>query len=46
MEPAVTTYVRQLCKAVAEEVDPQRMKSLLDELLQVLDERLLLASLL
>jgi hypothetical protein len=46
MEPVVNTDVRQLCKAVAEETNPERIKTLLDELLQLLDERQLLASLL
>jgi hypothetical protein len=46
MEPVVNTDVRQLCKAVAEETNPERMQTLLDELQQLLDERQLLASLL
>jgi len=46
MEPAVNTDVRQLCKEVAEETNPERTKVLLDELLELLDERQLLASLL
>jgi hypothetical protein len=37
--------VRRLCKAVSEEEDPVRMRVLLDELLHVLDERKLVASL-
>jgi len=46
MEPAFITDVRQLCKAVAEEANPDQVKVLLDELLQVVDEHQLLASLL
>lgn len=46
MEPAFITYVRQLCKSVAEEANPERVKSLLNELAQVIDEHQLLASLL
>ena len=46
MEPAVNTDVRQLRKEVAEETNPERTKVLLDELLELLDERQLLASLL
>lgn len=38
--------VRQLCRAVADEKDENRMKMLLDRLLQVLNERELLACLL
>jgi hypothetical protein len=38
--------VRQLCRAVADEKDDHRMKLLLDRLLQVLNERELLACLL
>jgi hypothetical protein len=46
MESAFLTYVRQLCRAVAEEANPERAKTLLDELLQLLDEHQLLGSLL
>lgn len=46
MDPVVDHDVRQLCKSVSEEQDPGRMKVLLDKLLQVLDERQLLTSLL
>jgi hypothetical protein len=46
MESTVNSEVRQLCRAVAEEQDPDRIKILLDDLLQVLNERELLASLL
>ena len=45
MEPVVNREVRQLCKAVAEEQEPMRVKQLLDQLLDILDERLLMASL-
>jgi NTP pyrophosphatase (non-canonical NTP hydrolase) len=46
MESVVNSEVRELCKAVAQEEDPEQMKSLLDELLSMLDERQLIASLL
>jgi hypothetical protein len=46
MEPVVNSEVRQLCRAVSQEQDSERLKRLLDELLTVLDERQLLASLL
>jgi hypothetical protein len=46
MEAMISQDVRRLCKSVAEEQDPSRIKALLDELLQVLEERHLLASLL
>jgi hypothetical protein len=36
---------RQLCKAIALEEDPERIKNLLDKLTEVLDERILVASL-
>jgi hypothetical protein len=36
---AVSSDVRQLCKAVSEEEDSKQMMVLLDELLRVLDER-------
>ncbi len=42
---ATTTDVRRLCKAVSEEEDNARVQSLLDELLDVLEERQLIASL-
>ncbi len=45
MEPVTNSDVRELCKAVSEEEDSERMKVLLDELLRVLDERQLLAAL-
>ncbi|HZR64309.1 MAG TPA: hypothetical protein VFA85_04125 [Terriglobales bacterium] len=46
MEPTVNSKVRQLCKAVSEEQDTGRMQRLMDELLQVLNEREFAASLL
>lgn len=46
MEFAVNFEVRRLCKAVSEEKDLKRFNELLEELLRVLDERQLLASLL
>jgi hypothetical protein len=46
MEAVVNSEVRQLCKAVSQEHDSEQLKRLLDELLTVLDERQLLASLL
>ena len=46
MEPAFITYARQLCKTVAEEANPERVKDLLEQLAQVIDEHQLLASLL
>jgi hypothetical protein len=42
----VNSEVRELCKAVSQEEDPEQMESLLDELLSMLDERQLMASLL
>ena len=42
---SVVSDVRRLCKAVSEEEDAARVKILLDELLQILDERRLIASL-
>ena len=45
MESAITSEVRELCKAVAEERDTNRMRMLLDTLLQTLNERELLLSL-
>jgi len=46
MESVVDSEVRELCRAVSQEQDSERLKRLLDELLTVLDERQLLASLL
>jgi hypothetical protein len=46
MESVVNSDVRELCKAVLEEEDSERLKVLLDELLRVLDERQLAAALL
>ncbi|HEY2359497.1 MAG TPA: hypothetical protein VGK36_00165 [Candidatus Angelobacter sp.] len=46
MEPSLNNDVRRLCKAVAEETNPDRIKTLLDQLFDLLDERQLLASLL
>jgi hypothetical protein len=46
MESIVNPEVRELCRAVSQEQDSERLKRLLDELLTVLDERQLLASLL
>jgi hypothetical protein len=46
MEPVVNSEVRDLCRAVSQEQDSERLKRLLDELLTTLDERQLLASLL
>src|SRR5438105_5521782 len=46
METGFTLEVRRLCKAVAEEQDSSRIQVLLDELLQIIDERQLIASLL
>ena len=45
MESGINSDVRELCKAVSEEVDSERIKVLLDELLRILDERQLLAAL-
>ncbi|HKW16462.1 MAG TPA: hypothetical protein VJO35_03035 [Terriglobales bacterium] len=45
MESAITSEVRELCKAVAEERDTNRVRMLLDKLLQALNERELLLSL-
>ena len=42
----VSSDVRELCKAVSQEEDSERMKAFLNELLRVLDERQLLAALL
>ena len=46
MEPVVNSEVRELCRAVSQEQDSERLKRLVDELLTTLDERQLLASLL
>ena len=46
MESPNDRELRSLCKSVSEEQDPARMRALLDRLLQILDERQLLASLL
>jgi type III secretory pathway component EscV len=46
MESVVNSEVRELCKAVSQEEDSERLKRLLDELLSMLDERQLMASLL
>jgi len=46
MEAAVQSDVRRLCKAVSEEQDNARLQTLLDELLQILEERQLTALLL
>ena len=46
MDSANDRELRSLCKSVSEEQDPARMRALLDRLLQILDERQLLASLL
>jgi ferritin len=45
MESGINSDVRQLCKAVYEEQDPERVKFLLDTLTEALDERMLVASL-
>jgi hypothetical protein len=39
MELVVKSDVRHLCKAVWEEQDSSRLQALLDELLQILEER-------
>ena len=46
MESAVKYDVRSLCKAVSEEQDNARLQTLLEELLQVLEERQLMTLLL
>lgn len=46
MEAVITSELLQLCKLVAQEEDPGRIKILLDQLLRALDERELLYSLL
>lgn len=45
MEPVISREVRQLCKAVSEEQEPSRAKILMDQLLDLLNERMLMASL-
>jgi len=45
VESGLNSDVRELCKAVSEEQDSERMKVLLDELLGILEERQLLAAL-
>ena len=45
MESGLNPDVRELCKAVSEEQDSERVKALLDELLGILEERQLLAAL-
>lgn len=45
MESAITSEVRELCKAVTEERDANQIRMLLDRLLQALNERELLLSL-
>jgi len=46
MESVNDRELRSLCKSVSEEQDPGRLNVLLDRLLQILEERQLLASLL
>ncbi|HEX3741734.1 MAG TPA: hypothetical protein VHV29_18700 [Terriglobales bacterium] len=46
MESMINSEVRELCRAVSQEQDAERLKRLLDELLSALDERQLVASLL
>jgi hypothetical protein len=46
MKSAVKSDVRRLCKAVSEEEDNARLQTLLDELLQLLEERQLMTLLL
>ncbi|HEY7354197.1 MAG TPA: hypothetical protein VH596_15630 [Terriglobales bacterium] len=45
MESVINSEVRQLCKAVSEEQDSERLKTLLETLTEILDERMLVASL-
>ena len=45
MESVINSEVRQLCKAVSEEQDSERLKALLERLTEMLDERMLVASL-
>ena len=46
METGARSDVQRLCEAVAHEQDNARMQNLLDELLQVLEERQLMTLLL
>lgn len=46
MESTFIISVRELCRAVAEEANPERLGALLDQLTQILDEHQLLTSLL
>ncbi len=46
MESVQNSDLRQLCKALSEEQDASRIEVLIDKLLQALNERELLASLL
>lgn len=39
MDSVVKSELRRLCQAVAEEQDGRRMQALLDQLLQILEER-------
>jgi hypothetical protein len=43
---AIISELRELCRSVAQEEDPGRIRVLLDQLLRILDERELLVSLL
>ncbi|HZP17974.1 MAG TPA: hypothetical protein VFB00_08420 [Terriglobales bacterium] len=45
-DTAVNSELREICKAVSEEKDSERMAALVDELLRLLDERQLALSLL
>jgi hypothetical protein len=45
MEFELNSQVRELCKSISEEENPEQMESLLDELLRLLDDRQLLLSL-
>ena len=46
MDSTFIISVRELCRAVTEEANPERLRTLLDQLTQILDEHQLLASLL
>jgi hypothetical protein len=46
MEQVVNSEVRELCQAVLQEENPQRLSALMDQLTEVLDERQLVCSLL
>jgi hypothetical protein len=46
MEAVINSEIRELCRAVLQEEDSGRVKTLLDQLLGLLEERQLLASLL